>query len=69
MGRTLAPVLLLLAMVSISVDLPAQTTVTTGGGTATTVPVFTGTATLGNSPISVTGGNVGVGTATPSALF
>lgn len=32
----------------------AQTTVTTTGGTATLVPVFTGTSTLGNSLIQLT---------------
>jgi hypothetical protein len=41
----------------------AQTNVTNNNdGTANTVPVYTGTATLGNSPISVSGGNVGIGT-------
>lgn len=37
----------------------AQTTVTTSGGTPNTVPLFTGTATVGNSPMTVDGnGNV-----------
>ncbi len=43
----------------------AQTAVTTSGGTANAVPVYTGSATLGNSPISISGGNVGIGTTTP----
>src|ERR1017187_3350040 len=37
----------------------------TGSGTTNTVPVFTGTSTVGNSPISVSGSNVGIGTTTP----
>ena len=40
----------------------AQTTVTTTGGTTNTVPVFTGSSTVGNSPIAVSGSNVGIGT-------
>ena len=43
----------------------AQTTVTTSGGTTNTVPVFTGSATLGNSAITQSSGNVGIGTTTP----
>ena len=43
----------------------AQTTVTTSGGTTNTVQVYTGSATLGNSPISVSGSNVGIGTTFP----
>lgn len=40
----------------------------TGGGTANTIPVFTGTSTIGNSLISTTSsGNIGIGTATPGA--
>jgi len=34
----------------------------TGSGTTNTVPVFTGTSTVGNSPIAVSGGKVGIGT-------
>ena len=46
----------------------AQTNVTNNNdGTASTVPVYTGSATLGNSPISVSGGNVGIGTSSPAA--
>ncbi len=37
----------------------------TGSGTSGTVPVFTGTSTVGNSPIAVSGGNVGIGTTNP----
>ena len=39
----------------------AQTTVTTSGGTTNTVPSFTGPSTVGNSPISISGSNVGIG--------
>jgi hypothetical protein len=40
----------------------------TGSGTANTVPLFTGTSTLGNSVITQSsGGNVGIGTTTPIA--
>jgi hypothetical protein len=38
----------------------------TGSGTTNTVPVFTGTSTVGNSPISVSGSNVGIGTTAPA---
>lgn len=46
----------------------AQTTVTNNNdGTNGTVPVYSGSATLnGTSPISVSGGNVGIGTPTPA---
>jgi len=36
-----------------------------GSGTTDSVPVFTGTSTVGNSPISVSGNNVGIGTTNP----
>ena len=46
----------------------AQTTVTNNNdGVAGTVPVYTGTSTEGNSPISVSGGNVGIGTTNPAS--
>ena len=45
----------------------AQTTVITSGTTSSgTVPVFNGAATVTNSPITVSGGNVGIGTNSPS---
>ncbi len=48
----------------------AQTAVTTSGGTTNTVPVFTGSAAIGNSPITTTStGNVGIGTTTPSSIL
>src|SRR5579884_1272134 len=37
----------------------------TGSGTSNTVPVFNGTSSIGNSPISVSGSNVGIGTTNP----
>lgn len=40
-------------------------TVTASGGTSGSIPVFTGAATVSDSPLTVSGGNVGVGTATP----
>jgi hypothetical protein len=48
----------------------AQTAVTTSGTTSSgTVPVFNGAATVTNSPISVSGGNVGIGTTSLSQLL
>ena len=45
----------------------AQTAVTTSGTTSSgTVPVFSGTATVTNSPIAVSGSNVGIGTTAPA---
>ena len=57
-------------IVALATSAAAQTTVTNNNnGTTDTVPVYTGTATLGNSPISVSGSNVGIGTTTPGALL
>ena len=39
----------------------------TGSGTSETVPVFTGSSTVGNSPITISGSNVGIGTTSPGA--
>jgi hypothetical protein len=47
----------------------AQTGVTTSGGTTNTVPLFTGGATIGNSNITQSGSNVGIGTTSPGAPF
>jgi hypothetical protein len=41
----------------------------TGSGTTNTVPVFTGASTVGNSPISVSGSNVGIGTTSPATVL
>lgn len=46
-------------------SISAQTTVTTSGGTTNTVPLFTGSSTLGNSAITQSNGNIGIGTTTP----
>lgn len=51
---------------ALSTSVGAQTAVTTAGGTANTVPMFTGTATLGGTPIVVSNGNVGIGLTTPA---
>ncbi len=47
----------------------AQTTVTTSGGASGVVPAFNGSATIGNSPIAVSGNNVGIGTSAPLEPF
>ena len=44
----------------LTADISAQTV--TGSGTTNTVPVFTGTSVVGNSPISVAGSSVEIGT-------
>ena len=57
----------LLSLGTFAGELNAQTAVTTSGGTSSTIPVFTGTSTLGNSPIFATsGGFVGIGTSGPA---
>jgi hypothetical protein len=60
-------VLAWLGLTMMAVAAAAQTTVTTSGGTTNTVPVFTGTSAVGNSPISVLNGNVGIGATNPQA--
>ena len=40
-----------------------------GGGTTNHVPLWTGTSTLGNSILIQSGGNVGVGNSSPSAIL
>lgn len=53
---------------ALAISAAAQTTVTTSGTTSSgTVPVFNGTATVTNSPISVSGSNVGIGTTSPGS--
>lgn len=39
----------------------------TGSGTTNTIPVWTGTSSIGNSVMFQTGGNLGVGTTTPGS--
>jgi hypothetical protein len=53
-----------LGLALMAMSAAAQTV--TGSGTTNTVPVFTGTSTVGNSPISVSGGNVGIGETAPT---
>lgn len=50
--------------VMLAAGVTAQTV--TGSGNGNTVPVFTGSSTIGNSPISISGSNVGIGTMSPS---
>ncbi len=68
MGRT--PVWLGILWAALAIAAAGQTTVTnSNNGSTNTIPVYTGTATLGNSPVSVSGGNVGIGTTAPTALL
>lgn len=53
-----------LAFCAIGVE--GQTTVTTSGGTTSTIPLFTGSSTLGNSAITQASGNIGIGVANPT---
>ena len=59
--------LMMLTLVVMAAGTAAQTTVTTNGGATNTVPLFTGSATVGNSAITQSGGNVGIGTSSPEA--
>jgi hypothetical protein len=52
-----------LCMFAFAVGAAAQTV--TGSGTTNDVPVFTGSSTVGNSPIAVSGNNVGIGIGNP----
>ena len=54
-------------LVLLAASAAAQTNVTTTGGTANTVPLFTGGSTIGNSVITQSNGGVGIGTTTPGA--
>lgn len=47
-------------LMAVSVTSHAQTAVTTTGGTTNVVPLFTGSATVGNSSITESNGNVGI---------
>jgi hypothetical protein len=55
------------SLVLLAASAAAQTNVTTTGGTANTVPLFTGGSTIGNSLITQSNGGVGIGTTTPGA--
>ncbi|MEA9357686.1 tail fiber domain-containing protein [Bacteriovorax sp. PP10] len=50
-----------------SSDLPTGTL--SGAGTANYVPYYNTTSTLANSPMAISGNNVGIGTTTPGAIF
>jgi hypothetical protein len=56
-------------MIMVSAVAGAQTAVTTTGGTTNAVPVYTGTATLGNSPFTVSGSMVGICTTSPATYL
>ena len=59
--------LIWLGLIVIAVHGAAQTTVTNNNnGTNGSIPVYSGTATLTNSPISDSGSNVGIGTTSPA---
>ena len=65
MEKKLAGLAFSIALLAVSAS--AQTTVTTSGTTsANWVPMFNATATVTNSPISISGGNVGIGTPSPT---
>ncbi|MFZ0964787.1 MAG: hypothetical protein WAO35_28350 [Terriglobia bacterium] len=64
MARKLIQIAVCVAVFAVSAA--AQTNVTnSNNGTANTVPVYTGKATLGNSPITASSGKVGIGTTSP----
>jgi hypothetical protein len=56
-------IVLLIGMFAVMLHASAQTV--TGSGTVSTVPVFTGSSTVGNSIITQSGSHVGIGTASP----
>ena len=57
----------LLSILVLTGGATAQTAVTTSGGNTNYIPLFTGSATIGNSEITQSGGNVGIGTTAPDA--
>jgi hypothetical protein len=61
-------------VVAIAILLPAgaalaQTTVTTSGGTANTVPLYTGSSAIGNSAITQSGNDIGIDTTSPTSFL
>jgi len=56
-----------LVVVSLAMNAVAQTV--TGSGTTGRVSVFSGSSTIGNSIITQSGGDVGIGTTTPGAIL
>ena len=61
--------LIWLALTVIAGSVMAQTTVTTSGGTANKVPIFTGTSLIGNSVITQSGSSIGIGTVNPADIL
>lgn len=61
--------LLLLFIAACVAGLSAQTNVTTTGGTTSTVPLFTGSSSVGNSVISQSNTNIGIGTTAPATAL
>jgi hypothetical protein len=60
-------IVLVLSIAALAASVGAQTNVTNSdSGTSGTVPVYNGAASLTNSPISVSGSSVGIGTTSPS---
>lgn len=57
--------MLCIAALAFTISIQAQQAVTTSGGAANTVPVFTGSSSVGNSVITQSNGLVGIGTSTP----
>jgi hypothetical protein len=53
----------------LAVNAVAQTTVTTSGGTSGQVPLFNGASTIGNSVVTQSGSNVGIGTTSPRSAL
>jgi hypothetical protein len=58
-----------LFLLALGTRAPAQTTVTTTGGTANVLAKFTASSSIGNSAIVEAAGSVGIGTSNPSALL
>jgi hypothetical protein len=67
MRNTIKCFVFLVGIIPIVFRSAAQTV--TGSGTVGTVPVLTGSSTIGNSVISQSGGNIGIGTSTPGSLL
>lgn len=63
--RTMKSWAVVCVMAMMTMGAAAQTNVTTSGGTANTVPVFTTGSNVENSVITQSGGNVGIGTTSP----
>lgn len=60
---------ILLSFALLTIGAGAQTAVTTTGGTANTIPVYSGSSTIVNSAITQSNGNIGIGTTAPNPSF